>query len=122
MKRVIATALVACIGCAFHETTDAPMEGGVPPVAKAEEPAPQDADAPAVHKNVIYIHKEDYRRGITTNGIWVDLSLDRMGELSKLSGKYVLIRGRFDGSRRGHGGAYSGLLYEISRCEEWNTD
>jgi len=66
--------------------------------------------------DAIYLHKEDYERGLTKNGFWVTFSdkLDRK-EINKLNKGYVLIEGTFNKDRCGHMGLFGGEIYEITR-------
>jgi len=60
----------------------------------------------------IYVHREDYERRLTRNGLWVsgDVAFDQ---------QYVLIEGRFSATRRGHLGLYSGEIGEVTRAIPW---
>jgi len=69
--------------------------------------------------NALYLHKEDWRRGLEKNALWLDLTLARMGELLPLRRHYVIIRGRFDGKRYGHMSLFSGEITQIDRCDPW---
>jgi hypothetical protein len=69
--------------------------------------------------NAVYLHREDYQKAINTNAIWVDLSSASDENIGRLSGNYVVIRGRFDATRHGHMGLYNGTIREIFRCEKW---
>jgi hypothetical protein len=66
--------------------------------------------------NAIYAYKEDAQLGRSAHALWIDTN----GECSRgLSGKYVLVAGKFDGTRYGHLGGYPGTITQINRCEEW---
>lgn len=72
--------------------------------------------------DAIYLHKEDYEKGLTKNGFWVTFSdkLDRK-EINKLNKGYVLIEGTFNKDRHGHMGLFGGEIYEITRIIKWRN-
>lgn len=72
--------------------------------------------------DAIYLHKEDYEKGLTKNGFWVTFSdkLDRK-EIIKLNKGYVLIEGKFDKDQHGHMGLFGGEIYEITRIIKWEN-
>jgi hypothetical protein len=72
--------------------------------------------------DAIYLHKEDYERGLNKNGFWVKFSdkLDRK-EINKLNKGYVLIEGTFNKDRHGHLGLFGGEIYEITRIIKWGN-
>ncbi len=74
--------------------------------------------------NAIYLHKEDYSKGISQNGFWVNLSKE-IAEKKKLEDynkKYVIIVGTFDMNARGHMGMFGGTIKNITRLDLWNFD
>ena len=72
--------------------------------------------------DAIYLHKEDYEKGLTKNGFWVTFSdkLDRK-EINKLNKGYVLIEGTFSKDRHRDMGLYGGEIYEITRIIKWGN-
>lgn len=72
--------------------------------------------------DAIYLHKEDYEKGLTNNGFWVTFSskLDKK-EINELNKRYVLIEGTFVKDRHGHMGLFSGEIYEITRIIKWGN-
>jgi len=70
--------------------------------------------------DAIYLHKEDYEKGLNKNGFWVTFSdkLDRK-EIDKLNKGYVLIEGTFNKDRHGHMGLFGGEIYKITRIIKW---
>jgi len=72
--------------------------------------------------NAIYLHEEDYEKGLTKNGFWITFSgkLDRK-EINKLNKGYVLIEGTFSKDRHGHMGLFGGEIYEITRIIKWGN-
>jgi hypothetical protein len=73
--------------------------------------------------NGIYLHKDDYENGIAKNGLWVEMSRDsiQLPQIKKCIENYVLIEGTFDLSK-GHMGAFSGSIKNITRLEIWHSD
>lgn len=69
--------------------------------------------------NVLYLHKEDYERVISPNGIWISLTDQQKINAKKLSNNYVIVEGMFNSKMKGHMGMWSGSLQEISRLEKW---
>ncbi|KFN41341.1 hypothetical protein [Arenimonas oryziterrae] len=66
--------------------------------------------------NGIYLHREDYEHGLTSNGLWVDAR-----ECSQFNGKsfksgYAYVAGRFTARERGHMGMWSGEIQQVQRC------
>ena len=70
--------------------------------------------------DAIYLHEEDFRRSLTTNGLAVGATDKTLKQLRKLSGQYVIIEGVFDPSLRGHLGLFSGGIGNITRVDAWN--
>lgn len=60
--------------------------------------------------NELFLHREDYRNGITKNGIWVDLDSALRGDTEKLNNEYVVLAGTFSATKKGHMGATSGSI------------
>ena len=72
----------------------------------------------------IYLHKEDYVRGISDNGFWVDFSkeiLDKK-DIMNYNKKYVIIVGTFDMKSLGHMGMFGRTLKNITRLDFWDTE
>ena len=67
--------------------------------------------------DALYLHREDYRNRITSNGLWVDVPDSARRNSKKLSDRYVIVEGIFDSSERGHMGLFSGTLSGINRLE-----
>jgi hypothetical protein len=59
----------------------------------------------------IYLHQEDYEKSLSKNGLWVN-RVSREVDL-----KYVLIEGRFNATRKGHFGGWSGEIDEVKRLD-----
>ena len=65
--------------------------------------------------NAIYLHKEDYQHGLTTNGFWVSYPDSLAVQMKEANDKYVLIEGTFDNSDHGHMGLFGGKIKEVTR-------
>lgn len=81
--------------------------------------------------SAIYLHKDDADHLIGENALWVDYAKDpslqpickEKYDASKLmtkyfNGRYVLIEGVFNMKGRGHMGAFSGTIEDVSRVLE----
>jgi hypothetical protein len=69
--------------------------------------------------NAIYLHQDDYKHGITKNGLWIDVTDDMRKKQAEIDQKYVLIEGTFIAKFTGHMGLWNGSIQKISRCEIW---
>ncbi|WP_394775778.1 hypothetical protein [Flavobacterium sp.] len=74
--------------------------------------------------NAIYLHKEDYSKGISNNGFWVNFSkeITEKKNLNDYNQKYVIIVGTFDMNSRGHMGMFGGTIKNITRLDLWNFE
>jgi len=66
----------------------------------------------------LYISEADMRNAVTKNGLWIDVPSNEATR--KLNGKYVIVEGVFDPSRKGHLGMWSGMIKDVSRFELWS--
>jgi hypothetical protein len=72
--------------------------------------------------NAIYLHQEDFQYSIYQNAVWIDIPSDMTKqEQQSVNMQYVICAGRFQGSRHGHMGAFSGEVTEVTRLESWGT-
>ncbi len=70
--------------------------------------------------NAIYFHREDYDRGLSRNGIWVDIPSDmKTSEKSASDKHYVICVGVFRAGRHGHMDMFSGELSDVRRLQVW---
>jgi hypothetical protein len=71
--------------------------------------------------NALYLHREDYEKGLTKNGIWLEFPLESPGnvDLMKLNNGYVIATGTFDAKNNGHFGLWSGALTRVTWLERW---
>ncbi len=70
--------------------------------------------------SAVYLREEDYRRGITKNGVWLlleDFEDSIPAAVRECHLAYCLLEGRFDASILGHLGMWSGALGEIQRAQ-----
>lgn len=72
--------------------------------------------------NAIYLHKEDYKKSITKNGLWVTFTEKAWKKIKKykFNKNYFLIEGTFDMTSFGHMGLWSGTIKDITRIDEWD--
>ena len=72
--------------------------------------------------DAIYLHEDDYKYGLTKNGLWLNLTKDIYEKQSrKFDRKYVLVEGTFNAKHRGHMGLFSGAIENIKRFEVWEV-
>jgi hypothetical protein len=69
--------------------------------------------------NALYLHREDFERGITRNAVWLSVGWPVPKERRQLSDEYVLVEGTFNGEAQGHMGLFSGELRSLTRMERW---
>lgn len=71
--------------------------------------------------NAIYIHKEDYRKSISKNGLWVTFTDESWKKIKKhrYNKSYFIIEGTFDKTSFGHMGLWSGTIKDITRIDKW---
>jgi hypothetical protein len=65
--------------------------------------------------DAIYLHKEDYDRTLTKNGLWLGATGAMRNEMLKMNDCYVLIEGEFSSGDHGHMGLWSGAILDVSR-------
>jgi hypothetical protein len=66
--------------------------------------------------DAVYLHEEDYRQGLTSNGLWVNVG----SACAKTPDQqYVRLEGTFDAKDQGHLNLWSGALKDVTRCEPW---
>jgi hypothetical protein len=72
--------------------------------------------------NALYLHEEDYKRGLTKNAVWVDVPPDIRGRSKEYDMKYVLIVGTFSATRKGHMGLFSGTIERVESFRSLHVD
>jgi hypothetical protein len=72
--------------------------------------------------NAIYLNKDDYKKTITKNGLWVTFTQDSWKKIKKYNFKkgYFLVEGTFDMTSFGHMGLWSGTIKNITRIDKWD--
>jgi hypothetical protein len=66
----------------------------------------------------LYISEADMQNAVTKNGLWIDVHSN--DTTRKLNGKYVIVEGVFDPTRKGHLGMWSGMIKDVTRLELWS--
>ncbi len=70
--------------------------------------------------NAIYLHEDDYKYGLTRNGLWLSLTEGCCGKDVRIfDQKYVLVEGTFSAKNQGHMGLFSGAIEKIKRFQVW---
>ena len=69
--------------------------------------------------DAIFLHKEDCKRGITANGLWLNVDEEVLKHRKRYHHKYMLIEGTFDAKDRGHMGMWPGAVGKITRWYIW---
>ncbi len=73
--------------------------------------------------NVIYLHNEDFRYGLSKNGLWIQIPRDMTKEQMKaVNDQYVICTARFVAKMHGHMGMNSGEVANVTRLEVWPFD
>jgi hypothetical protein len=72
--------------------------------------------------NALYLHQEDYRRGLTKNSFWLRLSKPQREQFKNLSLKYVVIEGTVYGKGPEQRDSWSGAIGNVTRLEAWPID
>jgi hypothetical protein len=70
--------------------------------------------------DAIYLHEDDYKYGLTRNGLWLSLTEGCCGKDARtFDQKYVLVEGTFSAKNHGHMGLFSGAIENIKRFQVW---
>jgi hypothetical protein len=62
----------------------------------------------------VYIAKEHHSHRVTTMGVWLEISKERIEELKLLDGRFCIIEGEFDSKDTGNYGAWPGTISKIT--------
>ena len=65
--------------------------------------------------DAIYLHQDDYKHGISKNGLWIDPTDDMRKKTRDIDRKYLLLEGTFSAKETGHMGLFSGSIQKITR-------
>jgi len=69
--------------------------------------------------NAIYLHQDDYKYGISKNGLWIDVTEEIRKRSTEFDQKYVMLEGMFNAKWKGHMGHWSGSIQKISALKLW---
>jgi hypothetical protein len=116
--------LTLLLGCLDSDAADQPVDVSLVQLIAN----PKDYDGKFVRVigfvrlegNAIYLHQEDYKHGLTRNGLWIDVSDDLRKRRSEFDQKYVLVEGTFNAKDKGHLGMWSGTVEKIKRFQKWS--
>jgi len=64
--------------------------------------------------NVIYLHEDDYKHGISKNGLWIERNAKIDEKAEQLNMHYVVIEGTFHATNQGHLGLNAGAISDIT--------
>jgi hypothetical protein len=68
----------------------------------------------------VYLHREDYERGIEKNALWINLPTGMAkAQSDAVNGQYVICLGTFDAAHHGHMGLFSGEIKNVERLQLW---
>ncbi len=69
--------------------------------------------------NALYLHEEDYRRGLTKNSFALRLSESQLKEVKGLSLKYVVLEGKVYADGLEASDIWGGAIGSVTRLEAW---
>jgi hypothetical protein len=68
----------------------------------------------------VYLHHEDYERGIEKNALWINIPTGMSkAQSDAVNGQYVICLGTFDAAHHGHMGLFSGEIKNVERLQLW---
>jgi len=68
----------------------------------------------------VYLHREDYERGIEKNALWINIPTGMSkAQSDAVNGQYVICLGTFDAAHHGHMGLFSGEIKNVERLQVW---
>jgi hypothetical protein len=68
----------------------------------------------------VYLHREDYERGIEKNALWINIPTGMSkAQSDAVNGQYVICLGTFDAAHHGHMGLFSGEIKSVERIQLW---
>jgi hypothetical protein len=65
----------------------------------------------------IFLHEEDYARGLVRNGLWLDVDRNSTSLLPRPG--YAIVEAQFAPEQHGHMSLFSGGLTRVGRLEAW---
>jgi hypothetical protein len=70
--------------------------------------------------NAIFLHREDFDLGISSNGLWVNVPSDMTKrQQDDVNMRYVICVGVFRAGMHGHMGMFSGAISDVRRLQLW---
>lgn len=75
----------------------------------------------AYESDAVYLHEEDFRHGMTRNGLKLVLQDGQRERFKRLSHRYVIVEGTFTADDS-QGGMFSGHIIEVTRMQELQTE
>ena len=69
--------------------------------------------------HALYLDHQSEKYALSHNSIWIELPQKMEKDIAKYNKRYVILEGRFDAMRGGHGGNHSGEILDITRLEVW---
>jgi hypothetical protein len=68
----------------------------------------------------LYLHREDYERGIEKNALWINIPTGMSkAQSDAVNGQYVICLGTFDAAHHGHMDLFSGEIKNVDRLQLW---
>lgn len=71
--------------------------------------------------DALYLHREDFTRGMTSNALWIALDDKQLKASRTLNNGYVLVEGVFSSTDKGHLGMFSGAIDQVTRLQAWKA-
>ena len=70
--------------------------------------------------NAVFLHREDFERAISRNGVWVNVPSDMTKQQrDEVNMHYVICVGVFRAGEHGHMGMYGGEISDVRRLQRW---
>jgi len=70
--------------------------------------------------NAIYLHQDDYKFGISKNGLYLYITDDIRKRQADFDERYIILEGTFNAKNTGHMGMFSGSIQKITRFQVWS--
>jgi len=58
----------------------------------------------------LYLHREDWQRGLTRNAVWLSMNSNLRSTAKKFDRRYATVKGVFSSVQSGHGGLFGGTV------------
>ena len=69
--------------------------------------------------NAIYLHREDYMRGLHKNGLWLEVPRNWLATAACKNKSYVLLEATVNAGNAGELSLWSAGLRNVTRCMSW---